>query len=159
MVKGGVKPKEGDLRPATAARQIKDGKEVIALRVDWNFRDEHLKALFGELLKWLRQTDSGGGKAPPEPEPEKKGKKSTVLSGDLSKLRAMRLLHHHVHVGQAVIAARRIANQFVSDENLYRDAKAGRAEFKICFPFEGEPFHLKTPSRTGTPGRTAGGLV
>ena len=130
-------------------RQINNGKEIITLRVDWaNFRDEHLKDRFGEIIKYLRQTKEGGVSVPPEPKVQKQGRKSTSLTGDLSKLRAMRFLHHYPNVAQAVLEARRFGNKFVSDEHLYRDAKAGRTEFKKCFPFEAEPYHSRTAGRS-----------
>jgi hypothetical protein len=148
MAWGENKPKKKDWRSAIPARQIIDGKEVILIRVDLeNYRNEQLKAGFDEILKRLRRSSKGDSTVPPEPEPEKKGKKATVLTGDLSKLRAMRLLQHSLNIAQAVREARRFGNKFLSDENLYRDAKAGRAEFKKCFPFEEEPYHGMTPSQ------------
>lgn len=137
-----IKPEE------TRPRQIHEGKEVILLCVDWaNYRDEHLKVRFGELVAQLRRAKCGGGQVPPEPEPQKKGKKAVVFDKALTRLRTARVLAHSLTADDAwqmlglnLIAANR------DESNYYRYAKEFRTDFKKLFPFEGEPAHSQTPN-------------
>lgn len=151
MARGGHKPTTGDLNPPTPARQIKDGKEVITVRLDFgNYRDEQLKESFGDLVKWLRRTNRGGGPPPPEPEPQKQGKKAVVLDKALNCLRAARVLDycHGKPPNEAwdMLGLNRTYSSR-NESNVYRDAKRFRHDFALFFPFEDGPVHNKTPKR------------
>ena len=127
---GGESPRMTDGHPALPSRQVKDGTEGIAFRVDWaNYRDDHLKERFGELLKWLRVTKSGmetgSDSIPTEPKPNKIGKKALVLDKALTCLRAARVLHH-CHGKSPDVAWQMLGlSQGAFDKetsNFYRDA-------------------------------------
>jgi len=151
---GGQAPKAADsiakdAHQTTHARQIVGGKEVIALRVDWaNCRNEHLKECLGEVVQWLRRTKKGGSKIPPEPQPDKKGKKAEVLHKALTCLRAARVLHVSPTPDAAWERLGLNSQQGnKSEANYYAYAKQARMNFKRVFPFEGEPAHNLTPKR------------
>ncbi len=138
-----------DAHQTTRPRQVVGGKEVIALRVDWaNYRDEHLKECFLELVQWLRSTKKGGGKIPPEPQPDKKGKKADVLHKALTCLRAARVLHLSPTPEAAwELLGLNSQQRNKSEANYYAYAKLARTEFKRVFPFGEEPAHNRTPKR------------
>jgi len=151
---GGKAPKNADatervLHEQTAPRHIVGGKENFLVRIDWaHSRDEQIIEGFSDLVKWWRRTTDGGGKAPPEPMPDKKGKKSLVLDKALTCLRAARILHDSSTPQDAwKKLGLELSGGSKDEANYYRYAKEARLEFARVFPFEGEPAHNKTPKR------------
>jgi hypothetical protein len=147
--------RHGELETATVlqtvSRKFMDGKEVIALRVDWaNYRDEHLKENFGILIKTLRRTKNRGRKVPPEPKPQKTGKNASVLKKALTCLKAARVLDfcHGKPLETAwEILGLNAGRNNKGEANYYRYAAEFRRDFKTQFPFAGQPCHSKTPKR------------
>jgi hypothetical protein len=146
---GGKESDDGQKSTDVPARVIDDGKEVIALQVDWaNYRDKHLEEQFGVLIKRLRQTKTGVDKVPPQPEPEKEGKKSLIIDKYLNCLRTARVLDYcHGQSPQTAwkMLGLRMDNVINAEANSYRDAKRFHAEFTEVFPFNDGPVHVKTP--------------
>jgi hypothetical protein len=144
---GGTPPPDaGDvektLHTETRPRQIKEGKEIILLRVDLaNFRDEHLKESFGDVLKRLRQAKMDGVAVPPEPRDGKGQNKITALKADLDGLSAMRLISNFAIAGaiEKYETAALIPGDGKEESNFRAKGRVAATEFRRIFEWENEP--------------------
>jgi hypothetical protein len=138
---------ERALYEQTRQRQIKDGKEIILLRVDLaNFRDEHLKEGFGDVLKRLRHSKIDGVDVPPEPHDGKGQNKITALKADLDGLSAMRLISKFAMadaIEKYEIAAL-IPGDGKEESNFRAKGRVAATEFRRIFHWENEPENCGT---------------